>query len=85
MPKRNTLQPFQTVTLVMDDAGEYRQITSVHDAAETLLKHWPVDDGEWYLTAVQACLDALKGRISPELAREALIKAADEAGISLTQ
>ena len=47
MPKRNTLQPFQTVTLVMDDAGEYRQITSVHDAAETRVTQWPVDDGEW--------------------------------------
>lgn len=42
---------------------------------------WPEDDGEAYVLAVKACLDAMLGEIRPEIARLALIGAAEEAGI----
>ncbi|MDL2402612.1 DUF982 domain-containing protein [Rhizobium mayense] len=82
---RDTLQPFSAVTLVMGGAEGYRRVNSVREAAETLLEHWPVEDGEEYVTAVRICLDAMMGVICPEAAREAFIKAAEEAGISLLQ
>ncbi|TAY61548.1 DUF982 domain-containing protein [Rhizobium ruizarguesonis] len=44
---------------------------------------WPVDDGEEYLIAIRACRDAIHGEVPSEDAREALIRAADEAGISV--
>jgi hypothetical protein len=83
--KRNTLRPFSAVTLVMGGTEGYRRVNSVQDAAETLLEHWPIEDGEEYVTAVRICLDAMMGVVCPEAAREAFIKAAEEAGISLLQ
>ncbi|AYG62698.1 DUF982 domain-containing protein [Rhizobium jaguaris] len=82
---RDTLQPFSAVTLVMGGTDGYRRVNSVREAAETLLEHWPIEDGEEYVTAVRICLDAMMGVTCPEAAREAFIKAAKEAGISLLQ
>lgn len=45
-------------------------------------KDWPYDDGEEYVAAVKACVDAICGKIAPEQFREALLRAADEAGIT---
>ncbi|MQB43104.1 DUF982 domain-containing protein [Rhizobium sp. ICMP 5592] len=84
--ERNTLQPFPAaVTLVMSDTGGYRRVNTAQDATETLLDHWPIRDGEAYLTAIQACLDAIMERVHPQAARNAFIKAAEEAGVSLLQ
>jgi len=43
-----------------------------------LISDWPSDDGEEYVMAIRACLDALNDVIPPEAAREALIRAAAE-------
>ncbi|AVA25878.1 DUF982 domain-containing protein [Rhizobium sp. LEGMi198b] len=83
--KRNTLRPFPAVTLVMGGAEGYRRVNSVQDATETLLEHWPIEDGEEYVTAVRICLDAMMGVVCVEAAREAFIKAAKEAGVALLQ
>jgi len=43
-----------------------------------LISDWPTDDGEEYVVAIRACLDALHDVIPPEAVREALIRAAAE-------
>jgi len=83
--KRNTLRPFPAVTLVLGESGGYRRVNSVHQIAELLLGHWPVENGEEYVAAVRICLEAMLGAAPPEAAREALIRAAGEAGISVMQ
>ncbi|NLS15260.1 DUF982 domain-containing protein [Rhizobium sp. P40RR-XXII] len=83
--KRNTLRPFPAVTLVMEESGGHRRVNSVHQVAELLLQHWPVENGEEYVAAVRICLEAMLGAVPPEAVREALIKAAREAGISVLQ
>ncbi len=83
--KRNTLRPFPTVTLVMGETGGTRRVNSVHQVAELLLEHWPSENGEEYVAAVRICLEAMLGAVGPEAVREALIKAAREAGISVMQ
>ncbi|MBM7050161.1 MULTISPECIES: DUF982 domain-containing protein [Rhizobium] len=83
--KRNTLRPFPAVTLVLGETGGHRRVNSVHQVAELLLEHWPVESGEEYVTAVRVCLEAMLGAAPPEAAREALIRAAREAGVSVMQ
>jgi hypothetical protein len=56
------------------------KIRTWEGAAIALLNMWPVDDGEAYVVAVKACLDAMLRQIKPEIARVALIRAAEEAG-----
>jgi len=83
--KRNTLRPFPAVTLVMGENGGTRRVNSVHQVAELLLEHWPVANGEDYVAAVRICLEAMLGAVPAEAVREALIRAAREAGISVMQ
>ncbi|MBB3591657.1 hypothetical protein FHX08_002001 [Rhizobium sp. BK529] len=61
----------QTRTVVRNLAG----------AARVLLQDWPSDDGEEYVIAVKACVDAITGEVGPEQFRQALLRAASEAGI----
>jgi hypothetical protein len=42
---------------------------------------WPKNRGVAYLAALHACLDALRGTVSTETARQAFIAAAREVGI----
>jgi len=83
--KRDTLRPFPAITLVIGENGRQRRVNSVHQVAELLLEHWPVEHGEEYVAAVRICLEAMLGAVPPEAVREALIKAAREAGISVLQ
>lgn len=69
----------------MGENGGTRRINSVHQVAELLLQHWPVENGEDYVAAVRVCLEAMLGAVPPEAVRDALIKAAREAGISVMQ
>jgi len=69
----------------MGESGGTRRVNSVHQAAELLLEHWPVGNGEDYVAAVRICLEAMLGDVPPETVREALIRAAREAGISVMQ
>jgi hypothetical protein len=57
--------------------------STLGDGAHILIKDWPSDDGEEYVAAVKACVDAISGQIAPEQFREALLRAADEAGIAV--
>lgn len=69
----------------MGESGGTRRINSVHQVSELLLQHWPVENGEEYVAAVRVCLEAMLGAVPPEAVREALIRAAREAGISVMQ
>lgn len=67
---------FETTTL-----GVYRTISSTAEAARVLLDDWPVDEGVSFLRAKSTCLAALEGGIDHEEARQAFLKAAEEAGV----
>jgi hypothetical protein len=71
------------VELELHGVGSYRTVKSTEDAAQCLLAHWPIGKGKAYLEAQQACLDALEGSTSPEVAREAFIAAALAAKIHI--
>lgn len=72
---------FRAVRLLMSGPKNYRLVRSVDEAAEVLVAHWPSEDGEEYLGALVACLDALREAIPAIAVREALIRAADEVRI----
>ena len=67
---------FETMTL-----GMYRTISSTAEAARVLLDDWPVDEGTAWSRAQQKCLAALEGGVDHEEARQAFLKAAEEAGV----
>jgi hypothetical protein len=69
------------VEVELHGIGRYRTVTGTKHAAECLLTLWPVNDGEAYQRALSDCLAALDGERSPEAARSAFIRAADEARI----
>ncbi|WP_019280055.1 DUF982 domain-containing protein [Rhizobium grahamii] len=72
---------FAPLMLVMGAPQKYRLISTLGDVAEALIGIWPSDDGEEYVVAVRICLEAIHGKLSPNEARSALIRAAEEAGI----
>ncbi|WP_461510849.1 DUF982 domain-containing protein [Rhizobium leguminosarum] len=78
---RNTSSAFTPVGLPLRGQGAHKIVCTVGDAAHILIKDWP-GDGEEYVAAVKACVDAINGQIGPEQFREALLHAADEAGIA---
>ncbi|MGO7117543.1 DUF982 domain-containing protein [Rhizobium leguminosarum] len=73
---------FTPVGLTLRGQPAHRIVRTLGDAAYMLLKDWPSDDGEEYVTAVKACVDAISGKIAPEQFRDAFLRAADEAGIT---
>ncbi|WP_132961013.1 DUF982 domain-containing protein [Rhizobium sp. BK251] len=77
-----TSHQFPALTLVGRGKQKYRVITTVIEAAETLMTDWPDDDGEEYVAAVYACLRCLYDEIPPDSVRTALMRAADEVRIS---
>ncbi|MGO7367463.1 DUF982 domain-containing protein [Rhizobium ruizarguesonis] len=81
--KWHTSGEFAPLMLVVSGPEKYKLVATLGQAAEILMDGWPVDDGEEYLIAIRACRDAIHGEVPSEDAREALIHAADEAGISV--
>jgi hypothetical protein len=73
--------PFPYVTVLTGNVGKTRNITSIEEASEFLMHHWPLTRGEKLEPARQACTDALHGRITCTMARDAFIEATKEAGI----
>jgi Protein of unknown function (DUF982) len=72
--------PFSLVVVL--HGGLRRDITSISAAAEMLLREWPEEGkGPAYAAATRACLNALEGKTTAEVARRAFMIAAQEAGI----
>ncbi|MBX4956378.1 DUF982 domain-containing protein [Rhizobium lentis] len=78
----NTSSAFTPVALALRGPATRKIVRTLGDAAYLLINDWPSDDGEEYVAAVKACVDAISGKIAPERFREALLRAADEAGIA---
>ncbi|ARQ09699.1 hypothetical protein NXC12_CH01634 [Rhizobium etli] len=78
----NTSSAFTPVALALRGPATRKIVRTLGDAAHLLINDWPSDDGEEYVSAVKACVDAISGKIDPEGFREALLRAADEAGIA---
>ncbi|ANK92779.1 hypothetical protein AMK01_CH03356 [Rhizobium sp. N6212] len=77
----HTSEDFAPLMLVMDGQEKHRLVRSLGEVAGALIAAWPTDDGREYIAAVKTCLDAIQGNISPDVARAALIRAAEEAGV----
>lgn len=76
-PKRwNKPVTFQTMKI-----GRYRTIDSTTEAALTLMNEWPTETGKNLQSAKRACLAVLEGKASPIKARNAFLKAAEEAHV----
>lgn len=73
------------VALALDPRGGVTtNITDVAKAAVVLLEHWPAAKGPKHLAAREACLAALAGTGSAEVARQALVEAGEEADLLRT-
>jgi hypothetical protein len=62
---------------------KYRVLRTLRDAAEVLIADWPSEDGEEYVVAVKACVDAITGQIDVGELQDAIRRAAAEAGIAI--
>ncbi|MBB3465279.1 DUF982 domain-containing protein [Rhizobium sp. BK377] len=80
--KFDTLTEFDQVILIFKDPGRRLTVRTVQEAATALIKDWPLDDGEEFLTAVKACLDVMTGKASSDELRSAILRAANEAGVA---
>ncbi|MCP2134566.1 hypothetical protein J2S28_001618 [Rhizobium sp. SLBN-94] len=69
------------VTFQTGKIGQYRTIDSTSEAALTLMNHWPTDSGKKLTRAKMICLAVLEGREEPVKARNAFLKAAEEANV----
>jgi hypothetical protein len=78
----DTSAEFSPIILIFEDRNERVIVRTAQEAANVLMRDFPLDDGEGFLAAVRACLDAMAGKIEPEELRQAIIRAADEAGIT---
>ena len=78
-----TSEEFAPLMLVVSGPEKYKLVATLVQAAEMLTLGWPIDDGDEYLIAIRACRDAIHGEIPARDARAALIRAANEAGISV--
>lgn len=69
------------VEIELGRIGHCRVVTSTREAAECLMTRWPEAGGPAQAAARRACLEVLEGNAPPEVARQAFIDAAEEAGI----
>ncbi|TAW62669.1 DUF982 domain-containing protein (plasmid) [Rhizobium ruizarguesonis] len=77
----NTSSAFTPVGLALRDPATSKIVRTLGDAARVLMRDWPRNDGDEYIAAVKACVDAIEGKLAPERFREVFLRAADEAGI----
>jgi hypothetical protein len=69
------------ITFETNKLGKYWTVTSTAEAARALMHKWPVDAGAAYETALKTCLAAMEGEETPDAARRAFLKAAEEADV----
>ncbi|MHC2568618.1 DUF982 domain-containing protein [Rhizobium leguminosarum] len=73
---------FAPVLLMFKDPDRVISVTTAMGAANALIKEFPTDDGEEFLLAIKLCLDVVQGNAEPEELRAAIIRAANEAGVT---
>lgn len=69
------------ITFETTKLGKYWTVTSTAEAARALMERWPLDTGEALDEARRTCLAVLEGKADPAVAREAFIRAAEEADV----
>lgn len=74
---------FPPVRVAFHGEDEVHVVDSIERAVECLTMRWPVHSGEAFETALQTCIDGVKGRASPIQVRLAFVHAAHTAGILL--
>ncbi|MGO7532786.1 DUF982 domain-containing protein [Rhizobium leguminosarum] len=79
---RNLDSAFEPIVLSMNRDATDAIVCTLREAAHFLIREWPSGDGEEYVTAVKACVDAVNGDIGPDQFRAALLRAAGEVGIA---
>ncbi|WP_444667160.1 DUF982 domain-containing protein [Cereibacter changlensis] len=69
------------VFLNLPDSSEPEPILAVDEASEFLASRWPGEKTKVYWLAATLCTRCIHGQVDPLVAREALVAAAEEAGI----
>ncbi|WP_245296763.1 DUF982 domain-containing protein [Rhizobium bangladeshense] len=73
---------FSPIALIFQGRNERVVVRTAKEAAKVLMSDFPLDDGEEFLAAVRVCVEVMAGKLEPEKLRQAIIRAADEAGIT---
>jgi len=73
---------FDPVILLFKDPDRIFSVRTAMEAANALINEFPRNDGEEFLAAIEICLDVVKGNAGPEQLRAAIIRAANEAGVT---
>ncbi|WP_421581148.1 DUF982 domain-containing protein [Shinella sp. M31] len=71
----------EPITFETNKLGKYWTVTSTAEAARALMDKWPANAGEAYEAALRTCLAAMEGDEAPDAAREAFLRAAEEADV----
>ncbi|MBY5346062.1 DUF982 domain-containing protein [Rhizobium leguminosarum] len=79
---RNLNSVFEPIALSMNRNETWAIVCTLRDAVRLLIREWPSGDGEEYMTAVKACVDAVNGDIGLDQFRAVLLSAAGDAGIA---
>lgn len=79
----NTYERIPPLVLMLGGREKYRVVRTLRDIAEVLITDWPSEDGEEYVVAVKACVDAIAGQIDVSELQDAIRRAAAEAGIAI--
>ena len=69
------------VVVELGQVGKFRQIRNAQEAAECLMTVWPLNRGPLHRNAVDVCLKVLEGNRSIADARRALVEAARESDV----
>jgi hypothetical protein len=73
---------FDPVILILHNPDRLLSVRTAIGAANALMKEFPCDDGEEFLAAIRICIDVVNGNADPWELRAAIIRAAEEAGIT---
>jgi hypothetical protein len=76
-------ESFKPISIELHGTGKCRTISSVFDASDCLLQHWPEakQHSNAFVAALLACQDAIDGVGTPQAVRDAVVEAAAEADI----
>jgi hypothetical protein len=71
------------VTVQTGRIDRERLVLSTRDAAEVLLRDWPLPESRKRARAMELCLSVIRGERAPNIARRAFVDAAREAKVLL--
>ncbi|WP_046117581.1 DUF982 domain-containing protein [Ensifer aridi] len=73
----------ECVPVRMPNDTKIHMVSNTRQAAELLMKHWPISRGKAYENAVEVCQAALERDYPSYMARAAFVAAAKEARVIL--